>query len=118
MADIPALYEAGRRWGVRHMFIAGWNRTGFDSFYPEYYPDMELGSAMAFRRAIEGVRAAGGFTTLYINARIFDEKSDFHATLGERMGVRDEKGTPVPRDVRAGALHGQLPVRPAVAGLT
>ncbi len=91
-ADIPALYEAGRRWGVRHMFIAGWNRTGFDSFYPEYYPDMELGSAMAFRRAIEGVRAAGGFTTLYINARIFDEKSDFHATLGERMGVRDEKG--------------------------
>ena len=48
--DIPALYGAGEAWGVRHLFMAGWNRTGFDSFYPEYYPDMELGSAMELAR--------------------------------------------------------------------
>ena len=40
-ADIPAVYEKGAEWGVRHMFMASWNRTGFDSSYPEYYPDME-----------------------------------------------------------------------------
>ena len=75
--DIPQMYEEGAAWGVRHMFLASWNRTGFDSFYPEYYPDMELGSAMEFRRGLEYVREHGGFSTLYINARIFDVKSDF-----------------------------------------
>lgn len=90
--DIPALYEAGANWDVRHVFIAAWNRTGFDSFYPEYYPDMELGSAMEFRRGLEYIREHGGFSTLYINARIFDLKSDFHKTLGEKMAIRTETG--------------------------
>ena len=90
--DIPRMFEEGRKLGVRHMFLASWNRTGFDSFYPEYYPDMELGSAMEFCRGLGYVREHGGFSTLYINARIFDVKSDFHKTLGEKMAVRDEKG--------------------------
>lgn len=90
--DIPRMYDAGAEWGVRHMFIASWNRTGFDSYYPEYYPDMELGSAMEFRRGLEYIRSQGGFSTLYINTRIFDVKSDFHPTLGERMAIRTETG--------------------------
>lgn len=90
--DIPQMYETGAQWGARHMFIAGWNRTGFDSFYPEYYPDMELGSAMEFRRGLEYIRDHGGMSTLYINARIFDRKSDFHSTLGEKMAIRTETG--------------------------
>ena len=90
--DIPMLYDKGAELGVRHMFIASWNRTGFDSFYPEYYPDMELGSAMEFRRGLEYVRDHGGFSTLYINARIFDKKSDFHPSVGEKMAMRNEKG--------------------------
>lgn len=90
--DIPRLYDTGAQWGVKHMFLASWNRTGFDSFYPEYYPDMELGSAMEFRRGLEYVRGQGGFSTLYINARIFDLKSDFHPLVGEKMALRNEKG--------------------------
>lgn len=90
--DIPQMYEAGAAWGARHMFIASWNRTGFDSFYPEYYPDMELGSAMEFRRGLEYVRQHGGMSTLYINARIFDLKSDFHKLVGEKMAIRTETG--------------------------
>ena len=78
------------------MFIASWNRTGFDSFYPEYYPDMELGSAMEFRRGLEYVRNHGGMSTLDINARIFDLKSDFHKLVGEKMAMRNEKGEDVP----------------------
>lgn len=74
------------------MFMASWNRTGFDSSYPEYYPDMELGSAMAFRRGISYVREKGGFSTLYINARIFDVTSDFHASVGEQMAIRTPEG--------------------------
>lgn len=90
--DIPQMYEEGAAWGARHMFIASWNRTGFDSFYPEYYPDMELGSAMEFRRGLEYVRDHGGMSTLYINARIFDRKSDFHKLIGEKMAIRSAGG--------------------------
>lgn len=90
--DIPRMYDAGAAWGAKHIFIASWNRTGFDSYYPEYYPDMELGSAMEFRRGLEYVRQQGGFSTLYINTRIFDIKSNYHPTLGERMAVRTETG--------------------------
>lgn len=89
---IPILFEKGKEFGANHMFLASWNRTGFDSFYPEYYPDMELGSAMEFRRGLEYIRDHDGMATLYINARIFDVKSDFHKTVGERMGIIDENG--------------------------
>lgn len=89
---IPYLNEKGKELGVNHMFIASWNRTGFDSFYPEYYPDMELGSAMEFRRGLEYIRENGGMSTLYINARIFDVKSDYHKTLGEKMAIKTHNG--------------------------
>lgn len=91
-ADIPNIYKAGAEWGVRHLFIASWNRTGFDSSYPEYYPDMELGSAMQFRRGLLDVQKNGGFSTLYINARIFDITSDFHDTVGQAMAIRTPRG--------------------------
>lgn len=91
-ADIPAVYEKGAEWGVRHMFMASWNRTGFDSSYPEYYPDMELGSAMPSGEASAMCREKGGFSTLYINARIFDVTSDFHASVGEQMAIRTPEG--------------------------
>ena len=93
-AEIPQMYRTGAAWGVRHMFMASWNRTGFDSYYPEYYPDMELGTAMELNRGLEQVRREGGFTTMYINARIFDVKSDYHASVGEKMALRNEKGEP------------------------
>ena len=53
---------------------------------------MELGSAMEFLRRLEYVRQHGGMSTLYINARIFDLKSDFHKLVGEKMAIRTETG--------------------------
>ena len=72
------MWEEGNKRGINHMFIASWNRTGFDSFYPEYYPDMELGTALDFRRGMDYLNARGGFATLYVNARLSDMSSDFH----------------------------------------
>lgn len=91
-SNIPAMFQKGTEWGVKHMFIASWNRNGFDSQYPEYYPDMELGTPMEFADGIQFVRDSGGFTTLYINARIFDIKSDFHKSLGVQMAMKDVAG--------------------------
>ncbi len=93
-SDIPRLSDAGMKENIRHMFIASWNRTGFDSNYPEYYPDMELGTALDFRRGLTYVKEHGGFATLYVNARLFDMKSDFFKSYGSRMAITDEKGKP------------------------
>ncbi len=91
-SDIPRLFDAGMQENIRHMFIASWNRTGFDSNYPEYYPDMELGTALDFRRGLAYVKEHGGFATLYVNARLFDMKSDFFKSYGSRMAITNEKG--------------------------
>ncbi len=91
--DIPRMYEEGReRFGARHMFIASWNRKGFDQNYPEYYPDMELGTAWELAEGCEYVNEHGGFVTFYINSRIFEKTSDYFDSLGVRWAIKDENG--------------------------
>lgn len=90
--NIPTMYEEGRKHGLNHMFIASWNRGGFDTDYPEYYPDMDLGSAMDFVRGLDYIKQHGGIPTLYINARIFELSGDYAATVGEKMAMKDVAG--------------------------
>ncbi|MHC1750145.1 MAG: DUF6259 domain-containing protein [Cellulosilyticaceae bacterium] len=88
---IPIMFEKGMQYGIRHVFLASWNRKGFDCNYPEYYPDMELGSAMDLCRGIKYINEHGGMSTFYINARLFDQQSDFYNTIGKNMAIRDEQ---------------------------
>jgi len=93
-AQIPALFEAGRReFQARHIFIASWNRSGFDWDYPEYHPDMELGSPVDLASACREVHSHGGLVTFYINARIFDTESDYFPTLGRRWAIKGQDGS-------------------------
>lgn len=90
--DIPRMYREGMSYGLNHMFMASWNRGGFDTDYPEYFPDMDLGSPMDFVRGIKYVKDNGGIPTLYINARIFDKESLFANTVGKSMRIEDKDG--------------------------
>ncbi|MCL5046519.1 MAG: DUF6259 domain-containing protein [Actinobacteria bacterium] len=91
-AEIPEMHEAGVQSGIDHFFIAGWNRGGFDTNYPEYYPDMELGSAEELARGCRYIRDRGDPVTFYINARLFDTGSDYYPTLGAAWAIKDEAG--------------------------
>lgn len=91
-AEIPEMYEQARAEGITHFFISGWNRQGFDTDYPEFVPDMELGSSWDLARGCEYVRDHGGFSTFYINVRLFDLQSDFFPTLGRRWAIRNHDG--------------------------
>ncbi|MBE3599153.1 MAG: hypothetical protein IMX02_10330 [Limnochordaceae bacterium] len=92
--ELPAIYDRiSARYHARHFFIAGWNRSGFDSQYPEYHPDMDLGSPMDLKRVVDHVAARGGFTTFYINSRLFDRSSFFHPTLGREWAIQDADGS-------------------------
>ncbi|MDF2668943.1 MAG: hypothetical protein K0R67_1249, partial [Paenibacillus sp.] len=90
--NIPAMFEAGQQeYGMNHMFIASWNRKGFDRDYPEYQPDMELGTPWELYEGCKAVNDGGGFVTFYINARIFDKDHDFFPTLGKKWAIKDQK---------------------------
>lgn len=91
-ADIPAMYDAGVASGLDHFFIAGWNRGGFDTHYPEYYPDIELGTAIDLANGCRYITERGGVTTFYVNARIFDTDSTYYPTLGHAWAIKDEAG--------------------------
>ncbi|WP_127579557.1 DUF6259 domain-containing protein [Paenibacillus koleovorans] len=89
-ADIPSMFRAGlEQYGMKHMFIASWNRKGFDRDYPEYQPDMELGTPWELYEGVQAVNEGGGFVTFYINARIFDKDHDFFPTLGHKWAIKD-----------------------------
>lgn len=90
--DIPRMYDTGEKYRMKHMFIASWNRRGFDCNYPEYYPDMDLGTSMDLYEGCRYVNQKGGFVTFYINSRIFDTGSDFYPTLGHDMAIKKPDG--------------------------
>lgn len=91
-ADIPRLYDAARAEGIKHFFIAAWNRGGFDTDYPEYQPDMDLGSNLDLEKGCRYIADQGGFVTFYVNARIFDTCSRFFPTLGRAWAIQDHRG--------------------------
>jgi len=90
--EIPEMYEQARAEGITHFFISAWNRQGFDTDYPEFVPDMELGSSWNLARGCEYVRDHGGFSTFYINVRLFDLESDFFPTLGRTWAIKNHDG--------------------------
>jgi hypothetical protein len=89
---IPELFLEGKKLNIRHMFIASWNRKGFDCNYPEYYPDMELGTSMDLYESCQYVNNNNGFITFYINSRLFDIESDFFPTIGHDMAIKKING--------------------------
>ena len=90
--NIPQKYDAGLKYHMKHMFIASWNRKGFDCNYAEYYPDMDLGTSMDLYDGCQYVNQNGGFVTFYINSRLFDTFSDFYPTLGSKIAIKKVNG--------------------------
>ena len=90
--DIPYLYDYAKSFGINHFFMAGWNRWGFDQNYPEYHPDLELGTALDLYNGCEYINKDRGIATFYMNARIFDIHSDYFNTLGRKMAIKNYNG--------------------------
>ncbi len=101
--DIPQMYEEGAAGRAPH--VSGkLEPYGLRLVLPGILSGHGAGKRDGYRRGLEYVREHGGFSTLYINARIFDVKSDFHKTVGEKMAVRNEKGEPY-RETYGGREH-------------
>lgn len=90
-SEIPQMYDEAKKEGITHFFMAGWNRQGFDNNYPEFIPDMELGSSLELAQGIRYIREHGGMATFYINVRLFDVKSDYYSSLGQKWAIKDHQ---------------------------
>lgn len=91
--DIPLIYEKGQKlFKAHHLFLASWNRSGFDRDYPEFQPDMELGTPLSLAHACQKVKDEKGLVTFYINSRIFHLQSDFFKTLGREWSIKKIDG--------------------------
>ncbi|BAS26778.1 hypothetical protein LIP_0921 [Limnochorda pilosa] len=94
--EMPSLFDRARReLGSRHLFVSGWNHLGFDNHYPDYNPDLELGTPLDLARGVSAVREAGGFVTFYINSRLIDLESEYYQSLGRRWALRGPDGNTV-----------------------
>lgn len=93
-ADIPALYDRAAAVGISVIHVYGWAGWAFDTMYPDYDINPELGNAEELRNALDQVRARGGRVQLYTNGRLVDPDSRFFKTVGSESIVIGEDGNP------------------------
>jgi len=66
-----------------------WHQHLFDTKYPEYFPAKD-----GFKEMVEEARKLGGFTTPYINGRLWDPATETYKTLnGKDASCRKADGT-------------------------
>jgi hypothetical protein len=90
--DIPMLFDMAKKAGFKHLYVSAWNEGGFDTLYPQFFPDLELGTIRDLKKGIDYVKANGGKISFYINTRIFNHRSEFYNTLGKKMAARNAEG--------------------------
>lgn len=91
--DLPGRYGEVRESGVNGLCLYGWSLGGFDTRYPEFYPDLHLGGPNALASAIDAVHDLGGWVMTYLNGRIMNLASPYLPTLGQSWGVRAADGS-------------------------
>jgi hypothetical protein len=90
--DLPRLYDQAADAGLDQIMPYGWMAGGFDTTYPEFFPDIELGGPMAMARAHDGVHARGGRVVTYLNARIFNRRVTSFDRLGAPWAAKGHDG--------------------------
>jgi hypothetical protein len=92
--DLPALYEAGAKYGIKTLFLFAWWKEGMDRGYPAYdepYP----GAFKALSENIRKVQEMGGRVILECNCHFLDPKSDFYRQYGDLVKIIDINGNEV-----------------------
>lgn len=101
--DLPEVWAKEKKLGMDLLIPYGWSRGGFDSYDPEYHPDLDLGGPLEMSRAYHKIKVGGGEVMTYLNARIFNLRSDYFGTLGEDWAVRNPDGSKVVEQYKPGS---------------
>ena len=88
-ADLPDVLKRAQAVGVNLIKIDGWNKEGFDDYYPEYSLDEAMGGEAALKKALAQIKQAGGKSFLYTQGQLIDPASEWYRTKGQRFAAKD-----------------------------
>ena len=91
--DLPDVLDKALKADLNILNSAGWSGVGFDTRYPDYEINEDVGTEHELRAALEEAHRRGGKILLYINGRLVDPLSEFYREGGDTAVVLKEDGT-------------------------
>ena len=76
--DMPAWAQEALDYGVRTVYVCGWDRGGQDNMYPIYEPDPRLGTWEELRAGIEACHRLGVRVVTFVNFQPIDCDTDWY----------------------------------------
>jgi len=92
--DLPNIFKSVKEVGINVLHVYGWSGIGFDTAYPEYNINPDLGSEQELREALSEVKKMGGRVILYMNGRLIDPNTQYYARSGKNDICLNEEGNP------------------------
>ncbi|MBQ9428379.1 MAG: hypothetical protein IJU41_02400 [Clostridia bacterium] len=89
--DLPRIYEAGAKYGIRTIFLFAWWKEGMDRNYP-IYKEPYGGAFRALAENIKKVQDMGGRVILECNCHFMDPHIDYYKQFGEEVRMLDING--------------------------
>ena len=99
-SDLPAMYEAGARYGIKTLFLFGWWKGGMDRDYP-YYEEAYPGAFKDLADNIRKVQEMGGRVILECNCHFLDPSKDYYKQFGKDVVILDING----QEIRKGFVY-------------
>lgn len=88
-ADLPRYWRDAHAVGIDLVSIYGWEKQGFDNWYPEYDPDPGMGGEAGLKGAIAEIQRGGGKATLYSQGQLIDPGTEYYRRIGYRQTAKD-----------------------------
>jgi hypothetical protein len=88
-ADLPKYWRDAHAVGIDLISIYGWEKQGFDNWYPEYNADPGMGGEEGLKAAIAEIKASGGKVNLYSQGQLIDPGTEYYRRIGYRQTAKD-----------------------------
>ena len=88
-ADLPKYWRDAHAVGIDMISIYGWEKQGFDNWYPEYEADPGMGGEEGLKSAIAEIKAGGGKVNLYSQGQLIDPGTAYYRRIGYRQTAKD-----------------------------
>jgi len=88
-ADLPKYWRDAHAVGIDMISIYGWEKQGFDNWYPEYEADPGMGGEAGLKAAISEIKAAGGKVNLYSQGQLIDPGTEYYRRIGYQQTAKD-----------------------------
>ena len=88
-ADLPQYYRDAHAIGIDMVSIYGWEKQGFDNWYPEFDADPGMGGEEGLKKAIAEIQAAGGKANLYSQGQLIDPGTEYYRRIGYKQTAKD-----------------------------